>query len=302
MCNSTSCADPFHGLDDDDLFSGAPLTADELAAGKRIAEAQVARYSEPCGSCGGSGRWTGYARSGQCFKCKGTGRLTFKQPREKRAQQADYRARKATDKAQQIREQVEAWATANPDDHAWIYAKSGSFEFAAAMAEALTKYGSLTERQHATVTRLRLADAERTAARKAEAEARVANAPTVDASMIHTAFAHAQEKGIKKPKMTLDGFKISMAPAHGMNAGALYVVRKADDQYLGKIKDGRFMGTRECDADTEAQVVRIIADPKGEAIAYGQRTGNCCICNRLLTKHASIDAGIGPICAERFGW
>lgn len=102
--------------------------------------------------------------------------------------------------------------------------------------------------------------------------------------------------------MTLDGLKISMAPAHGVNAGALYVVRKADDQYLGKIKDGRFQAVRECSADEAAAVARVVSDPKAEAIAYGQRTGNCCICNRELTNHASIDLGIGPICAEKFGW
>lgn len=124
----------------------------------------------------------------------------------------------------------------------------------------------------------------------------------VTSDRIAEAFAHAQSKGVKRPRMTLDGFKISLAPLTGRNAGALYVVRKEDDQYLGKIMDGRFQRVRECDDATEAHVVRIINDPKGEAIAYGQRTGNCCICNRLLTNHASIDAGIGPICAERFGW
>lgn len=31
-------------------------------------------------------------------------------------------------------------------------------------------------------------------------------------------------------------------------------------------------------------------------------TGVCCICGRELTNHASIDAGIGPICADKYGW
>lgn len=37
-----------------------------------------------------------------------------------------------------------------------------------------------------------------------------------------------------------------------------------------------------------------------EAKAYGRKTGNCYMCNRELTKQSSIDAGIGPICAEKF--
>lgn len=37
------------------------------------------------------------------------------------------------------------------------------------------------------------------------------------------------------------------------------------------------------------------------AVAYGKRTGRCGICGRELTDPASIAAGIGPICAQRFG-
>jgi hypothetical protein len=45
----------------------------------------------------------------------------------------------------------------------------------------------------------------------------------------------------------------------------------------------------------------IAADPRGEAIRFGQRTGTCSCCGRELTKHASIEAGIGPICAQKWG-
>ena len=33
----------------------------------------------------------------------------------------------------------------------------------------------------------------------------------------------------------------------------------------------------------------------------GKRVGSCCVCGRMLTKKASIDAGIGPICAGKVG-
>lgn len=33
----------------------------------------------------------------------------------------------------------------------------------------------------------------------------------------------------------------------------------------------------------------------------GKRVGSCCVCGRMLTKKASIDAGIGPICADKVG-
>lgn len=37
-----------------------------------------------------------------------------------------------------------------------------------------------------------------------------------------------------------------------------------------------------------------------EAKAYGKATGTCCVCSRTLTVKASIEAGIGPICASKF--
>lgn len=317
MCNSSNCSHDDLNDDFDDVFGAptTPPTPEQIARSVEFAKAAFSRpthepnrgtatYTEKCPSCRGSGRFVGYSGRtvGNCFKCKGTGELTFKSSPEQRAKAAGKRADQADAKRIQLQADRQAWIEANAEDFAWMNAKQESFDFARSMYDALMQYGSLTERQHATVTRLRLADIERAAARKAEAEQRAANAPVVDAGRIEEAFAHAQGKGVKKPRMTLDGFKISLAPAHGRNAGALYVVRKADDQYLGKIMGGRFSRVRECDDATEQHVVRIINDPKGEAIAYGQRTGNCCICNRELTNHASIDAGIGPICAERFGW
>lgn len=37
-----------------------------------------------------------------------------------------------------------------------------------------------------------------------------------------------------------------------------------------------------------------------QAAAYGKATGQCCVCSRELTVQASIDAGIGPVCASKF--
>jgi hypothetical protein len=37
------------------------------------------------------------------------------------------------------------------------------------------------------------------------------------------------------------------------------------------------------------------------AVRYGRQTGRCSCCGRELTNKASIDAGIGPICASKWG-
>ena len=46
----------------------------------------------------------------------------------------------------------------------------------------------------------------------------------------------------------------------------------------------------------------ILNDPKAAGIAYAKMSGKCCICNRTLTVPESIDAGIGPVCANGAGW
>lgn len=38
-----------------------------------------------------------------------------------------------------------------------------------------------------------------------------------------------------------------------------------------------------------------------DAQAIGKLWGFCCICGRMLTNPESIENGIGPICAEKFG-
>lgn len=309
MCST--CNDPFHGLEDDDLFSSAPQSAEDRAASARLSDDYTRRvvraaetFTETCKSCRGRGRFISYTGRdcGPCYKCKGKGSLTFKtSPAQREAGRAS--AQRASErKAQEIREAAERFAAENPAVMAWIGSRGVKFEFAASMGEAICKYGHLTANQLAAVERCMARDAERDAQRATERAEREASAPAVDVSLIATAFATAQEKGIKRPKMILNGFKFSLAPATGRNAGALYVVRQDDDQYLGKIMDGKFSRVRECSIEQEAEIVKIASNPHAEAVAYGRRTGNCCICNRELTNHASIDAGIGPICAEKYGW
>jgi hypothetical protein len=49
-------------------------------------------------------------------------------------------------------------------------------------------------------------------------------------------------------------------------------------------------------------ILQAAADPLGAAVAFGKETGSCSCCGRELTVKASIERGIGPICAEKFGW
>jgi hypothetical protein len=322
MCQSPTCRhnDP---LDDDldGLFDGpamplviapvdtAPKGALIDAPFRAVAETARAaaghRYEERCDKCRGTGRWSSYSglTRGECFACKGKGKLVFKSSPEARQKAAEARDNAKAKKALTIREGVLGWKDEHEAEWDWMHeaAKRG-FDFAASMIESLHKYGSLTPKQLAAV---QSATAKSLARQQQFAQERVqreASAAAIDITKIVDAFASAMSKGIKRPKITLTGIKFSMAPVTGRNAGSLYVVATDSDQYLGRITEGRFIKVRECSAEQEAEVLRVAADPHAAAVAHGQRTGNCCICNRELTNHASIDAGIGPICASRFGW
>lgn len=307
MCNSVNCNhggddDFFGGLEDDDIFAGAT----DKVTDKDIARANTAlgMVTEPCKKCHGRGKFLSYTGRvvGDCFACKGKGTVTYKHTAEVRA---DRNAKAKARKARQANERAEEWAVNNPAEAAWIYNKSPTFAFAASMAEALTKYGSLTENQVAAVRRCiarDIAREEEKAAKAAEQAEREANAPTVAGlEPISVAFSKAFENGIQRPKMRLGSVKLSRAPDHGRNAGAIYVTDQATDTYLGKIAEGRFIRSRDCSDEQEAEVLAVCADPAKAATAYGQRTGRCSICGRTLTKGESIDRAIGPICAQKFG-
>jgi len=162
--------------------------------------------------------------------------------------------------------------------------------FAASLVEQFSDRGSLSDKQTGAAIAMLMKV-------KANKSAR-AEAPSVDLSNIVAIFDKAHE-AIKTPKFRFEDLVISRAPDAGANAGALYV--KVDGQYMGKVKEGKFFGIRFTPEDTLSKLKQIAESPLSAAVAYGRRTGACACCGRELTVHASIERGIGPICAERFG-
>lgn len=244
--------------------------------------------------CRGTGNFVSYSgRSlGGCFKCKGKGKLFFKHAAPVRAkarqQAADAKVRKAGT-------QWDRFAADNPGEAVWVLAKRDSFNFAASMYEAVTKYGDLTPGQLAAVQRMVAQDL----ARQQAAAARIINAPSVDISPLIASFNTARANHIKTPAMYLDTFKFKAAPMTGKNPGAIYVTE--DEQYLGKIADGKLVVTGSCAEETKARIIAMCAQPLENAIAFGKRTGRCSCCYRELTNGESIELGIGPICRGRYG-
>jgi len=306
MCNEINCS---HDFDDaiDDIFGGLETAPRHVLADAEVARATRAAttYTENCPSCRGSGQFRSYSGRvvGDCFKCKGNGSLTFKTSPEQRAKSQANAAAARDRKAASIGEQVALWIEANQQEAEWLRdASTKGFEFAVSMLDSLNKYGSLTERQEVAVRNATAKWLERKAQWAAERAARDADAAVLSLDKIRTGFDSAI-RFLKRPKLRIADIQFSLAPATGRNAGCIYVVRSSDDTYLGKItQDDKFITSRDCTAPDSETVARVAADPAAAATAHGHKFGQCSCCGRELTNPESVARGIGPICAERWGW
>lgn len=247
----------------------------------------------PCGQCAGTGNWISPMgrKRGKCHSCNGKGYFTT--PPKQRAQARKSRAKR---KADQIREGIEAFKTEHPEmfrDLKSAHDLCVGNEFVMSLGYQLFTKGRLTENQIGAWYR----GQERKAAAKAEAEKR---ATETNLAAIRDMFETARASGYKQPKYRAEGLVISRASDMSRNPGALYV-KNEDGEYLGKVVETLFHPVRTAPADTANILQRIAEDPKAAAIRWGQRTGRCSCCGRELTNHASIEAGIGPICADKWG-
>lgn len=279
----------------DDL---ADLPLNDLHA-TTAGKAAAPRETFPCESCLGTGRYRGvriHQEAVECFACKGKGYF-FKSYADRMAARA-----KAADRKQaRIDNGLTAFAAANPGllEGMRKHASWNDFlrDLLAKLEGGTALSGNAIAAAQRTIDKANARDADRAAA----ARARVADAPRLDVDKLKASIESAMSAGLKRPVLRYDGFQVSRAPDHGKNAGALYV--KAGDTYLGKIADGRYIATREAtEMGMVPCVVEAMSDPLASAIAYGRRTGQCSCCGRELTDPVSVAAGIGPICAGKFGW
>ena len=162
--------------------------------------------------------------------------------------------------------------------------------FAQSLVEQIINKGSLSEKQMFAASAMLMKI-------KQNKEDKQINIVSIDLSNVKKIFDKAHE-AIKSPKFRVDNMVLSRAPDSGVNAGAIYV--KVNGEYAGKVTGGYWLPCRAPEGTLE-KLQEIAKDPLGSAVAYGKRTGNCSACGRDLTNHGSIEKGIGPICAERWG-
>jgi len=303
-----------------DIFNNDTLDAPG-PAGKpmpSIAKAQAGEeFVETCPKCRGSGSFISYGgrNLGPCFACKGKGKNVYATSPEERAKSRDRAAVKRVEKAHQIVEDTRSWYATYPAEIAWLQqaakrnsARAGSFTFPADLLDKLNQYGSLTDAQLASVRKLMARDTERQVAR-------AATAPAIDATKIEKAFAVAREKANRpgqmgtftKPlKLTSpdpDKITLSFRPGSpGSQWADMLFVKSHDDRKLGHIKGGKFFRKFDCSPAEEAAVIACAADPETAVVAFAKAWSACGVCGQRLLNDVSIARGIGPICAEKFGW
>ena len=122
---------------------------------------------------------------------------------------------------------------------------------------------------------------------------------------LFAAFEAAKSKGAKRLTLRFEG--VSIKP--NRDNTVLWVTSQSETEmgeyglkpkYLGKVTPAG------CDSrlgdDVKAIIMGAANDPLSAAIKYGKVSGSCSCCGRELTDPKSIEAGIGPICATKFGW
>jgi hypothetical protein len=269
----------------------------EQAGDERVAADNRPTY--PCESCGGTGKYRGariHQPKSECFACKGRG--FFYQTREKR--QANRFAAKAK-KTNVLAEKQAEFDKANEGLMDFLRASDWS-PFAKAMVEAYGKYGYLTEGQVRAANSMRAKQVERTNQREAEKAERLANAPVVDLSPIQAMFDKAISSGLRRTIYRAEGLVLSPAKSHSINVGAIYVKEHGTNEYLGKVVSGRFQAMRYATDEHKAALQTIAANPGEAAIKWGLTFKCCAVCGIELTDPVSRARGIGPICAEKWGF
>lgn len=274
-----------------------PLPQDDASV--RIRQS-VPAFEESCRKCRGTGTFQSYSgRSlGPCFACKGKGKFAFKSSPEVREQGRQYRASLPG-------KRWDAFQASHPAEAAWILktaqtAQGGFRDVVLGIKNAVDRYGDLSDGRMRVVQGGLARDAQRAEQQAQQAVQRDQRAEGVDASKVTDAIRRGKEAGLKWICLRFQGLVIYEAKKY---PGTLYVkTALKDGVYLGSIKDGRFLPSRECTPELQAKVILVASDPAAAAKVYGLETNECCVCGRELTNKESVETGIGPICSGRLGW
>ena len=270
------------------------IEADTLFDQEKIVVVEKKKFK--CNGCRGTGKWshpTNRFDTRKCFACNGKGFFLSSEADRRKAKKA-----RVVKKQEQKRDNLNACIELYGEEvvkhiYRGMVEASTNNNFLESLYESMGKYGSLTEKQLAAVHKGMEKKVDR-------AQQKAKPAAFVDFTIIREKLQTAKNNDVRYAKFRAgDNYVFNLAPESGKNPNCVYV--KHGDNYLGKITaEGEFFGYNVPEEHIN-NLEAIAKDPLEGAKAYGQRFGNCGMCGRGLTNHASIDAGVGPICKEKFG-
>jgi hypothetical protein len=167
----------------------------------------------------------------------------------------------------------------------WLAAQAWS-DFAQSLAKQARKGRPLSDRQVQSARSMRA----KCEARQAEREQRAAIAE-VQAERAAELRAEIGDVQADRIYIVDSGrqYKVQAAKSGGHLYAKVLDVRSGRFEYMpGAIAELRADGTR-----------RVLS--MAEAVAHGVRFGACICCGRTLVNKVSVEAGIGPVCAGRWG-
>lgn len=172
----------------------------------------------------------------------------------------------------------------------WLATQTWS-EFAISLATQYRQRGSLSPRQVEAARSMKAKADAREAARKADKPETGLDLSNLPSGM------YAVPGGDTRLKVRVSRSRNASASGR-YPAGTIFV--NDDAAYGARKMYGSQKPGEAYKGDIVEALTIIAADPKAAVMAYGRLVGVCGACGRRLEDEASIEAGIGPVCAAKF--
>lgn len=199
---------------------------------------------------------------------------------------------------------LSAFDVENPGMRSFLFKASEWSSFALSLHTALYKYGKLSEKQLQAARSMKA----KSEGRQAAQDAAFVSAPTTYAELARAFLSSSAS--LKRPKLRLrteDGQRVvlSRCGSKSKTPGFINITDGGpfgEGMYFGKISPEGRVSFRSAPDTVIALLNDFNANPQDAIKVQGVRTGECCCCGRELTDPISIANGIGPVCAEKWGF
>lgn len=121
------------------------------------------------------------------------------------------------------------------------------------------------------------------------------------------------KSNLKYPKIVLEvsGYplKLSLAGPNSKYKGSVLITDGGpygSNKWYGAVSpEGEWTPSKQVTEELRGIIARTLnafsKDAKHAAMTYGHMSSNCCFCNKQLDTTESVEAGYGPVCADKWG-